>query len=194
MPSSSASSKHEERLQEHPRQRRPCSRSSCATTTSWPPLSRRRDAGSSRRTPGTSCARPRGYWQRYLKAETDKPDASLALVCAPGLREGALNQPEEAAEAPTITRRRCRRTTRSPISQLVASTRCSPGDKRTADLAGQKAMELAPKDQQEGRVSRPRAGAGRSSKAASRQQPSRLTTLTQPSRADPGRRDAKGEA
>jgi hypothetical protein len=82
-------------------------------------------------------------WQRYIGV-VDKPSDSLAGLMLQAYSEGGLNKPSDAAKA----------------AQMVASARPSAqayltltayaakaGDTRTAELAGQKAVELAPKAQ-----------------------------------------------
>jgi hypothetical protein len=82
-------------------------------------------------------------WQRYL-AVTDKPSDSLAGLMLQAYTEGGLNKADKAAQA----------------AQLIASARPSAqayltltiyaakaGNTRLADLAGQKAVDLAPKAQ-----------------------------------------------
>jgi hypothetical protein len=81
------------------------------------------------------------WWQRYLNAEKGQPDPSLAAVAVQVFDVTALNRPKQAQEA----------------AQIVAGAQDSPayyvrvvqyatlaGDTRTADLAGQKAVDLAP--------------------------------------------------
>ena len=82
-------------------------------------------------------------WQRYINV-VDKPSDSLAGLMLQAYGEGGLNKPGDAAKA----------------AQLVSSARPSwqayltltayaakAGDTRTAELAGQKAIELAPRAQ-----------------------------------------------
>jgi hypothetical protein len=82
-------------------------------------------------------------WQRYLKA-ADKPSDSLAGLMLQAYGPSALNKPDQAAGA----------------AELIANARPSPqayltlmtyaqqaGQTRKATLAGQKAIELAPKSQ-----------------------------------------------
>ena len=42
------------------------------------------------------------YWQRYLKVEKGKPDATLATIALRLYDPGALNQPKDAEKAATI--------------------------------------------------------------------------------------------
>ncbi|HEV3378120.1 MAG TPA: hypothetical protein VG126_12645 [Thermoleophilaceae bacterium] len=82
------------------------------------------------------------YWQRYLEAETGDPDPSLARLAVAVYDQGALSQPAEAASAMRIVAE----ADNDFQSYLALVQRASAaGDKRTADLAGQKAIDLAPK-------------------------------------------------
>ena len=82
------------------------------------------------------------YWQRYLEVEDGDPDASLARVALTLYDQGALNQPEEAAAAMRIVAEAGNST--DLYLGLVARA-AAAGDKRTANLAAQKAVDLAPK-------------------------------------------------
>ena len=82
------------------------------------------------------------YWQRYLQAEKGKPDPAIAKIALSIFGPAALNQPKEAQRAATINAEA------NPISAnylFVVQFASLAGDTRTADLAGQKAIELAPK-------------------------------------------------
>jgi hypothetical protein len=84
------------------------------------------------------------YWQRYLKAENGDPDPSLATVALQVYDPSALNKPKKALDAATIVAR----TDNDAATYLrVVQYAALAGDKRTADLAAQKAVDLAPKDQ-----------------------------------------------
>jgi hypothetical protein len=81
------------------------------------------------------------YWGRYLK-KTEKPDASLATV-AVQVFDG-LKQYKPAQGAAQIIAER----SKDPAAYLrVVQYAALAGDKRTADLAALKAVDLAPKDQ-----------------------------------------------
>jgi hypothetical protein len=82
------------------------------------------------------------YWQRYLDAETGKPDASLATVALRVYDVGALNKPADATKAMTIVAGASEDF--QSYLQLVQYAALA-GDKRTAALATQKAVDLAPK-------------------------------------------------
>jgi hypothetical protein len=82
------------------------------------------------------------HWKAYIGSEPAKPDASLANVALQIFDPLALNKPKDAQAA----------------AQLIAETRDDPtaylnlvqyaalaGDTRTANLAAQKAVDLAPK-------------------------------------------------
>jgi tetratricopeptide (TPR) repeat protein len=84
------------------------------------------------------------YWQRYIDVVDGKPDASLAGVAAQLYAQEALNQPRDAQEAYRILAE-ANDDTNSYLQLVFASS--VAGDTRTADLAGLKAIDLAPKDQ-----------------------------------------------
>ena len=80
-------------------------------------------------------------WQGYLQA-VKRPEPSLASLMVQAY--GALNQPADAAEAAEIV------ATSDPNAQAylqLVTYAAAAGQDRKADLAGQKAIELAPKDQ-----------------------------------------------
>jgi hypothetical protein len=83
------------------------------------------------------------YWQRYAAA-ADEPSADTARYALQLYDEGALNRPKEAQKAAAIIASEANDAV-SYLNLVQVATRA--GDKRTADLAGQKAIELAPKDQ-----------------------------------------------
>jgi hypothetical protein len=82
------------------------------------------------------------YWQRYLEVEDGEPDPSLARVALTIYNQTALNQPKEAAQAMRIVAEDA-----NDFESYLALVQraAAAGDTRTADLAGQKAVELAPK-------------------------------------------------
>jgi hypothetical protein len=82
------------------------------------------------------------YWQRYLAAEKRKPDPSLATVALQVYDVTALNKPKQAAEAAAIIADHDG--TSAGYIRLIQYATLA-GDKRTADLAGVKAVDLAPK-------------------------------------------------
>jgi tetratricopeptide (TPR) repeat protein len=83
------------------------------------------------------------YWQRY-SAAADEPSADTARYALQLYDEGALNRPKEAQKAAAVIAREANDAV-SYLNLVQVATRA--GDKRTADLAGQKAIELAPEDQ-----------------------------------------------
>jgi hypothetical protein len=83
-------------------------------------------------------------WQRYLKVEKRRPDPSLAGVALQVYDVTALNQPKRAQEAAAIV---AEAENDTPAYLRLVQYATLAGDKRTADLAGQKAVDLAPKGQ-----------------------------------------------
>ena len=82
-------------------------------------------------------------WQSYLQA-VKKPEPSLASLMVQAYGPTALNQPADAAEAAEIV------ATADPNAQAylqLVQYAALAGQDRKADLAGKKAIELAPKDQ-----------------------------------------------
>jgi hypothetical protein len=84
------------------------------------------------------------YWQRYLEAERENPSATTALYALRVYDVTALNQPKQAAQAATIIAEE--RDDAAAYLQLIQYAALAK-DKRTADLAAQKAVDLAPKNQ-----------------------------------------------
>jgi hypothetical protein len=87
--------------------------------------------------------RAANYWQRYLQAE-ENPKEATALYALRVYDVGALNQPKQAQRAATIIAEA--QNNPSAYLQLVAYASLA-GDERTADLATQKAVDLAPRNQ-----------------------------------------------
>lgn len=84
------------------------------------------------------------YWERYVKAETGKPDPSLANVALQIYDVGALNRPKQAQQAASVVAE----ADQSSAAYLrLVSYAVLAKDTRTADLAAQKAVDLAPKGQ-----------------------------------------------
>jgi hypothetical protein len=81
------------------------------------------------------------YWQRYLEV-ADEPDSSLARLAVAIYDPTALNQPKEGAAAMRIVAE-----ADNDYQSYLALVQLSAaaGDKRTANLAADKAVELAPK-------------------------------------------------
>jgi len=82
------------------------------------------------------------YWQRYLDVEDGEPDPSLARVALTLYNPTGLNQPQQAAQAMRIVAEDAN-DFESYLALVQQAT--AAGDTRTADLAGQKAVDLAPK-------------------------------------------------
>jgi hypothetical protein len=81
------------------------------------------------------------YWQRYLDVEDGQPDPSLARLAVAIYDPGALGEPAESAMAMRIVAEAAN----DFESYLgLVQRAAAAGDTRTADLAGQKAVELAP--------------------------------------------------
>jgi hypothetical protein len=84
------------------------------------------------------------YWQRYLDAEKGRPDPDLARYALQIYDPSALNKPKDAQRAATIVAE----AENDAASYLnVVQYAALAGDKRTADLAAKKAVDLAPKSQ-----------------------------------------------
>jgi hypothetical protein len=84
------------------------------------------------------------YWQRYTEAEQGKADASLARVVVQLYGPTALNKPKQAEEAARII---AEADNDAPSYLQLVQYAALAGDTRTANLAAQKAVDLAPKDQ-----------------------------------------------
>jgi hypothetical protein len=84
------------------------------------------------------------YWQRYLDVEDGEPDPSLARLALALYDPGALNRPGEAAVAMRII---AEDGNTSDLYLGLMQRASAAGDQRTADLAAQKAIDLAPEDQ-----------------------------------------------
>jgi hypothetical protein len=83
-------------------------------------------------------------WQRYVAAVEGDPSAATATFALRVYDPAALNRPKEAQEAAAIIAES--ENDSSSYLQLVGYASLA-GDTRTADLATQKAVDLAPKDQ-----------------------------------------------
>jgi len=83
------------------------------------------------------------YWKRYLRT-TEEPDPSLARVAVQVYDITALNRPKDAQGAAQIIAEQ----ENDPAAYLALVQYASlAGDERTADLAGIKAVDLAPASQ-----------------------------------------------
>jgi hypothetical protein len=88
-------------------------------------------------------AKAGSYWKRYAEA-VDEPSADTATVALQVYDENALDRPKEQQRAAQVLARETNDTV-SYLRLVQIATRA--GDTRTAGLAGQKAIELAPKAQ-----------------------------------------------
>jgi hypothetical protein len=86
--------------------------------------------------------RTSAYWDRYVSARDGDPDASLARIALQTYAPEGLNQPDKAKEAVRIIAADANDT---QTYLLLVQYATLAGDTRTADLAGQKAVDLAPK-------------------------------------------------
>src|SRR5918992_581670 len=84
------------------------------------------------------------YYQRYLAVEDGKTDAGVARFAVQLYGPTALDKPKEAAEAAQVVAAADNEA--QSYLQLVQFAALA-GDTRTANLAAQKAVDLAPKDQ-----------------------------------------------
>jgi|SRR5215211_745906 len=83
------------------------------------------------------------YWQRYSKL-AENPSPAVAGYALQVYDVNGLNRPKEAQQAASILAQDAG----DAASYLrLVSYAARAGDTRTADLAGQKAVDLAPKDQ-----------------------------------------------
>jgi hypothetical protein len=87
--------------------------------------------------------RASAYWDRYVEARDGDPDPSLARLALQAFSPEGLNQPDRAKEAVRIIAADANDT---QTYLLLVQYATLAGDTRTADLAGQKAVDLAPKD------------------------------------------------
>lgn len=83
-------------------------------------------------------------WERYLELDPKQPDDSLAGLMVQAYGDLGLNQPEQAAEAAGIVAEE--RPSTSAFLELARYAALA-GQTRQAELAGDRAVELAPKDQ-----------------------------------------------
>jgi len=83
-------------------------------------------------------------WQAYVEIER-KPEPSLASLMVQAYSPTALNKPAEGAEAAEIVTIAQPRSAQAYLQ--LAQFAAQAGQERKAELAGQKAIELAPKGQ-----------------------------------------------
>jgi len=86
-------------------------------------------------------------WQRYLDLDPKKPDPALAGLMVNVYGPTALNQPAEGAEAAEIVASATPKANAAQAYLQLATFAAQAGQDRKADLAGQKAIQLAPKNQ-----------------------------------------------
>jgi hypothetical protein len=83
------------------------------------------------------------YWQRYVET-AEEPNADTARFALQVYDQGALDRPKEAQRAAAVIAE----ASNDVVSYLnLVSIATRAGDKRTADLAATKAVDLAPKAQ-----------------------------------------------
>ena len=84
------------------------------------------------------------YWQRYTRVVDGEPSADAARYALQVYDVGALNRPKEAQTAAALIAK----DSNDVASYLrLVSYAALAGDTRTADLAAEKAVDLAPKAQ-----------------------------------------------
>jgi tetratricopeptide (TPR) repeat protein len=84
------------------------------------------------------------YWQKYLATNPKKVDPSLASTMVQVYGDGGLNKPAQATEAAEVVAEAAPNA--NAYLQLARFAQLA-GQTRKADLAGQKAVALAPKSQ-----------------------------------------------
>jgi len=86
------------------------------------------------------------YWDRYVTATGNDPNPDLARVALIVFDKTGLNQP---AKAKDVVRVLAADANNAQTYLLLVQYATAAGDKRTAQLAAQKAVDLAPKGQRE---------------------------------------------
>jgi hypothetical protein len=84
------------------------------------------------------------YYERYVAAKSGNPSASLAQMALNIYDTGGLNQPDKAKDAARVI---AGAKNDWQTYLLLVQKAAAAGDTRTAQLAGQKAVDLAPKAQ-----------------------------------------------
>jgi hypothetical protein len=84
------------------------------------------------------------YWDRYVEATKGEPNPDLARFAYTIFGTTGLNQPDKAKEAVRVI---AADTNDSQTYLLLVQTAVAAGDTRTAQLAAQKAIDLAPESQ-----------------------------------------------
>jgi hypothetical protein len=82
------------------------------------------------------------YYDRYVEANNGEPSADLARFAYTIYGPTALNKPDKAKEAVRVLAAKANDT---QTYLLLVQAATAAGDTRTAQLAGQKAVDLAPK-------------------------------------------------
>jgi hypothetical protein len=86
------------------------------------------------------------YWDRYVTATDNNPNPDLARVALIVFDKTGLNQPTKAKD---VVRVLAADANNAQTYLLLVQYATAAGDKRTAQLAAQKAVDLAPKGQRE---------------------------------------------
>jgi hypothetical protein len=89
-------------------------------------------------------AQAAGAWKRYLALEPERPDPNVAILMVQAFGPTGLNRPQEGVTAAEILAEA------RPAAQTyyqLAVFAYAAGQTRKGDLAGEKAVALAPKDQ-----------------------------------------------
>jgi len=84
------------------------------------------------------------YWERYVEATGNEPNPDLARYALNIYAASGLNQPAKAKEAVRVL---AAQANDSQTYLLLVQYAAQAGDTRTAKLAAQKAIDLAPDDQ-----------------------------------------------
>lgn len=84
-------------------------------------------------------------WERYLKLDPKKPDPRLARLMAQAYAQTGLNEPVKAVRAFEIVTAAEEPPSSNLFAQL-AKLAYEAGETRTGDLAADRAVDLAPKD------------------------------------------------
>lgn len=85
-------------------------------------------------------------WKRYLGTKPEQVDPAIATLMTQAYGQLGLNQPENATEAAELVAQE--RNDATSYIQLVQFATLA-GQKRKADLAGEKALELAPEGERD---------------------------------------------
>jgi hypothetical protein len=84
------------------------------------------------------------YWERYVDATNGEPSADLARFAYTIYGPTALNKPDKAKDAVRVL---AAKANDAQTYLLLVQAATAAGDTRTAQLAAQKAIDLAPKGQ-----------------------------------------------